>query len=77
MDDQGSKTVKLTLVSSPTKPGPGWIQVTPENIRMFEDYIESSRIMREKLADLMSEIADEMGMSVEELRAWIRQDANK
>lgn len=65
------------IMTSPTKPGPGWVRVTADNIKMFEAQREQSMIMRKKIAGFFAEIGQEMDMTAEELRAWIHQDEDE
>ena len=44
---------------SPTKPGPGWVQVTPENILFFEKQCADMARIREKLKEFKAEIEAE------------------
>ena len=44
---------------SPTKPGPGWVQVTPKDILFFEKQGAKLREIHEKLKEFKAEVEAE------------------
>ena len=54
-----SELFKITTMISPTKPGPGWVQVTPKDILFFEKQGAKLREIHEKLKEFKAEVEAE------------------
>ena len=50
------KKYNIVTMVSPTKPGPGWIKVTPENISFFEQSCARIEKIRDKLKEFKAEL---------------------
>lgn len=48
------------IIESPTKPGPGWVQVTPEILQMFSEMRESSKQRIEILKKMLEDLEEEL-----------------
>lgn len=57
------------IIESLTKPGPGWIQVTPEILQMFSEMRESSKQRIEILKKMLEDLEEEL-----ELRRNLGED---
>ena len=54
-----SEKYKIETIVSPTKPGPGWVKVTPEIVRKLEQSHASMERIREKLKEFKAEMLAE------------------
>ena len=54
-----SEKYKIETIVSPTKPGPGWVKVTPEIVRKFEKYRDEMNKIHAKLKEFKAEMLAE------------------
>lgn len=56
---------KPFIVKSPTKPGPGYVEATPDLIRQITQSIKKMKVIRAKLKKFKQEIIEETSKNLD------------